>query len=576
VTANTVFIASKVKNAELWLPRFLVQLEQLELPDSKVAFMYGKSVDRTFSYLDHYRTISRHDVEIYADPYLPPEDRHGAMLTRIKQDIQKLLKQSECTHYLNIDCDVVDVPPQTVKQLLSHNKDVIASMVWTEGRPTPTFFDTYEFRLNGCRFHPLYPPGLEKTEPFQIDSVSTCYVATAEAELEGVYSNPYPHIPWSADLIKKGYEIWVDPLSKVHHIDLERLGIGRQPLPITLSMSPYITDKGVKYTPQQVGAQLWHLAVATHLEDLAKSSPLNLNLMKAFLGTRQLITASYKVFNSDDFLKESLESIYDYVDLIDIVEGAIEHRMCEGKGSTDDTIKIIKDFPDPKKKIRLIQGQFKDKQEIQHKLLEICRSKWMLFIDADEIVEGMDKVREFALKHKTGDMIYARPKQFFNFWHDFEHVIYSENPMSPWAEYGLPHPFLIHRDIPGLNFGSFHTIPTDGFANLIHSDSAPYQKRRAVLDDVKVYHFGNALSKPRMKRKLEFERERGIGWKVVDGKKEAVKKNFWFTKTLPEDMVLVDFDKNDLPPIMKTHPRFKDKPLIRAFKEDDGYKFEFV
>lgn len=574
---KSVFIASKVKEGEIWLPRFLTQLEQLDLPDSQVAFMYSPSRDKSFSYLDHYRHVSRHDVSIYADPYLPPDERHGAKLARIKKDIQKLLKQSECDYYFNIDCDVVDIPSETVKQLMSHEKDVMAAMVWTEGREPQVFFDTYEYRMDGCRFHPLSPPGINRTKPFTVDSVSTCYLATAEAELDGVYQNPYPHIPWSEDLRKKGYEIWVDPLANVMHIDLEKLGIGRQPLPIQWSMSPYIADNGTQYNPMQVGAQLYHLNIGKHLEWLGQNKVKGFAAMNAFTASRPLITASYKVFNSDDYIVESLNSIYPYVDCIDIVEGAIKNRIDEGKTSGDQTISLIKTFDDPDKKIRLIQGVYQDKQEIQAKLLEVCRSKWMLFIDADEIIDGMDVVREFAEQNQDGRMVYARPKQFINFVHDFGHIIYSDNPMSPWAKTGMPHPFLIHRDIPGLNFGRFHTIPCDGFEIMIHSDSKEYRGRRAVLDGVTVHHFGNVLSQEKLTKKLEFERKRGIGWKTDNkGNKEAVKENFLFSGVLPDDMFIESFDKSLLPELMKKHPRFGSKPLIRIKEDGEVRGFEFV
>lgn len=571
---KSVMIASKVRDAEFWLPRFLTQVEQLDYPDCRVVFMYGKSRDKTFSYLDHYRRISRHNVEIYADPYLPPDERHGAKLARIKKDIQKLLKQGGEDYYFNLDCDLVEIPPETIKQLMSSQKDVIASMVWTEGRHPPRFFDTYEFRLSGCRFHPMNPPGMGKTEPFQVDSISTCYLATAEAELDGVYQNPYPHIPWSENLRNKGYMIWVDPKSNVFHIDLEALGIGRQPLPIAWSASNYIDNQGRTFTPQQIGAYMYHFDLMKALQKLVKIKPKSYAAMQAFLDTRPLISASYKVFNDAEFLKESLESIYPYVDCIDIMEGSVKLRRGEGTESTDGTIEIIKEFPDPECKIRLIQRAWDSKEEMQNKLLEICRSKWMLFIDADEIVEGMDKVREFAEKYSRGDKIYARPQIYYNFFHDFRHIIYSINPMSPFAGTGMPHPFLIHRDIPGLNFAAFHTIPSDGFGNLIHSDNPEYKGRREVLDNVFVYHFGNAKSRENMVAKLTFERNRGVNWKKTEsGEKESIEDNFWFSGVLPEDMVIESFDKNRLPDVLKSHSRFNEKSLIRVTRKKPVYKF---
>jgi hypothetical protein len=429
--------------------------------------------------------------------------------------------------------------------------------------------------MDGYRFHPINPPGKGQEDTFMVDSLSTCYLATAEAELEGTYLNPYPHIPWSEDLRKKGFEICVDPKVNVWHVDLERLGVGRQPLPIPWSMTPYITSTGQVYSPQQTAAQMYHLSLLNMTEWLYKNRPGNFAAMNAFLKTRPLITASYKVFNGADYIKESLQSIYDYVDCIDIIEGAVKLRMVDGEfRSTDGTLEILEEFPDTKKKIRLIQKAnkpYNDKQEMQNQLLEMCRSKWMLFIDSDEIIEGMDILRKFAEKNPDGNKVYARPEQFINLIHDFEHFVYSDNPFSPWASMGLPHPFLIHRDIPGLNFGRFHTIPTDGFDIPIHSDSKEYQGRRQILDGVIVYHFGNVLPEEKLKAKLTFERKRGFGWnKDEKGNLVPVEQNFLYTGELTEDMHVQPFDKESLPESLHGHPFYNRKPLIESWTDKEG------
>lgn len=568
---KSVMVASKVKEAATWLPRFLVQLEQLDLPDSRVVFLYGKSQDSSFSLIDHFRRVSRHNVEIYADPYLPPEERHGAMLTRIKQDIQRLLAEGGEDYYFNVDCDLVVIPPETVNQLYSHQKDFIASMVWTEGRKPRTFFDTYEFRMEGCRFHPLDPPGNNGGDPFKIDSASTCYLATRECELAGVYENPYPHIPFCADLRKKGYQIWVDPESHVYHYDLERVGIGRAPLPITLSHAPFITSGGQKVAIPVVAAQSFHAKMLAYDQWLHDNEGVSWVAEKAFLNTRPLITASYKVYKDAEFIEYSLKSIYPFVDLIDIVEGPVKLRAKEKK-RPDNTVELIKAFPDPDKKIRLYRGNWASKEEIQQKLLEVCTGRWMLFIDADEIIEaeGMKAVKEFCEQNRNGPMIYARPKQFIHYFQDFYHRAFSNNPISPWAEYGVPHPFLINRDIPGLNFNMFHTIPRDGFGVLIHSDSPEYKGHRAVLDEVTVHHFGNAKSPEAMKEKLAFERARGLNWPVTpEGKKVPVKQNFHFTGKMPDDMVIT---REEPPVILSEHPRWG-KLEIRITSRKGGYRF---
>ena len=96
----SVMLASKVKDAEIWLSRFLRQVEKLE-DVSRVVIEYGESKDKTFAILSHWRDLSRHNVEIYKEPFLPIEERHGYTLTRVKQDIQRLLKEGGEKYYLN-------------------------------------------------------------------------------------------------------------------------------------------------------------------------------------------------------------------------------------------------------------------------------------------------------------------------------------------------------------------------------------------------------------------------------------------------------------------------------------------
>ena len=563
----SVMIGTKVKDAETWLPRFISQVEQLEGDIQKIVVMFSPSQDASFSYLKHWQETSKHLVEIYNDPYLPPSERHGATLARVKQDIQKILKESGAEYYLNLDCDLVSLPKDLIPMLMKEKKDLIAGMTWTEGREIPTFFDTYVYRMDKARFHPFNPPGLNREEPFKVDSVSTCYLARTEVELAGEYLNPYPHIFFCNDLIKKGYEVWVHPKVHAVHIDLEKLGIMHQPLPHELSMSPFIDDKGLKWSPQQVSAQDYHIKRLLYMADQMTKQPNAIAPSLAFLNSRPLITASYKVFNEAEYIEYSLESIYPYVDRIDIAEGGIKLRG--GQPSTDNTVELIQKFPDPEHKIRLFRKQWENKEEIQAKLLELCTSKWMLFIDADEVVSGMDDLRRFCEANQNGLLQYARPSRFLNFWHDFGHIAYSLNPASPWSQVGLPHPFLIHRDIPGLNFNTFHTIPTDGFGVPVATDTPYSQIGKTVLDSVNVYHFGSVKSAYNVVSKLEFEKARGINYNI------EVKNDAWLTGSMEPDFVIDDYDQRLLPELMRKHPKYG-KLNIRVTQTIPNFKFEAI
>ena len=191
----------------------------------------------------------------------------------------------------------------------------------------------------------------------------------------------------------------------------------------------------------------------------------------------------------------------------------------------------------------------------------------MLFIDGDEILDAqsMINVRRFCEANQDGNIAYARPARFYNFWHDFEHIAYSLNALSPWAQYGLPHAFLVWRDIPGLNFVQWHTIPVDGFGTPVSLDFPSYRKRQRVLDNVFVYHFGNAKGVEAMKYKFMTGHPRLLGDAEVDP---------WFSGVMPADMILEKFN-GKLPELLKEHPDFG-KQRIRITETKPVYKFREV
>jgi hypothetical protein len=215
----------------------------------------------------------------------------------------------------------------------------------------------------------------------------------------------------------------------------------------------------------------------------------------------------------------------------------------------------------------VVQGKWYDREHVQAKLLELCESKWMLYVDGDEVADAasMRNLRRFCEAHQDGQIVYARPARFFNFWHDFQHIAYSLNPLSPWAQFGVPHGFLIWRDIPGLNFQHYHTIPMDGFGVPVSMDYPAYMKRQAVLDDVFIYHFGNAKGAESLKYKLSQPDARMLG----DAKEDP-----WFSGVMPPDMVIEKFE-GKLPRMLKLHPDYG-KTRIRVTETKPLYKFEML
>jgi hypothetical protein len=199
----------------------------------------------------------------------------------------------------------------------------------------------------------------------------------------------------------------------------------------------------------------------------------------------------------------------------------------------------------------------------------------MLFIDGDEMLDysSMSRVRKWCFDNQDGKTIYARPTRFFNLYHDFYHVAFSLNPMSPWAEYGIPHPFLIWRGIAGLNFRTFHTIPMDAFGNPIGRDAPVHRGREKVLDDVFVIHAGYVKSPEYMRQRLEFEIRRGIGAPGLPPS-EVPEDDPWFTHRMPEDMVIADFP-GPFPDVLDNHPLRK-KIRLNVTKTKPHFEYELI
>lgn len=142
------------------------------------------------------------------------------------------------------------------------------------------------------------------------------------------------------------------------------------------------------------------------------------------------LTVFYKVLNEADFLKESLESIYEYADKIVILEYCLESmrriirpdRVTDRGLSVDGTTEIIKSFPDPDKKIEyrpvgFIHGEESIPYQMIVDLAEVGEYIWVL--DGDIVYPpGLcQKIRKWVHSGEY-DVIWVPERVFF---HDLQH-----------------------------------------------------------------------------------------------------------------------------------------------------------
>ena len=106
------------------------------------------------------------------------------------------------------------------------------------------------------------------------------------------------------------------------------------------------------------------------------------------------------VFEGDYVLQECLEQVYPFAEQILIAEGPVEYWQRQGRTtSTDDTNKILDNFPDPDNKIKIVHGQFNEKDDQCKAYMQYINDDidyiWNLDSDETYKTEDLKKIVSF-------------------------------------------------------------------------------------------------------------------------------------------------------------------------------------
>ena len=99
------------------------------------------------------------------------------------------------------------------------------------------------------------------------------------------------------------------------------------------------------------------------------------------------------VFEGEYVLRQCLESVYPYAEQILIAEGPVTYWQQQGVStSRDKTNDIIDNFPDPDNKIKIIHGQFAEKDDQCRSYMEHLNPDidYIWNLDSDEIYSSQD------------------------------------------------------------------------------------------------------------------------------------------------------------------------------------------
>ena len=234
------------------------------------------------------------------------------------------------------------------------------------------------------------------------------------------------------------------------------------------------------------------------------------------------VAACYIVLNEADYIKWSLGSVYDAMDQIYIVEGAIDavaDRESNNGLSIDGTTEIIQSYPDPENKIRYKNaGVFPHKVQLRQVYMDMMDPEidWIFIVDGDEAYTAENIENNLRLIRGELDLVWIGT-EFDNFNGDFWHKLMKPPDCYPkpghfsdrygnWMVNG-EYQERMFRNLPGLAYQDSHATIQDSNRTYLYS-MGQYRKHRLYIphDDLQYrwIHYGYVRDLDRIKSKLGF------------------------------------------------------------------------
>lgn len=279
------------------------------------------------------------------------------------------------------------------------------------------------------------------------------------------------------------------------------------------------------------------------------------------------------VLNGAPFIKYNLEALYPHAHEILIVEGAVEkfaHAATSDGHSLDNTVDIIKSFPDPENKIKLIQrdGFWPEKDEMCNAYMEACTGDYIWQVDVDEFYkhEDIEKIRGMLAADPDITRVDVRSVCFLR--------SFNARVMGATLIYGADEFIRIFIFKPGYRYVT-HRPPT-----LADETGQPFQHtkilRASDLEKMGIvqYHYSYVIH-DYVKGKAEYYSNMNWGGGHEDGL-------FWFTKqwcslSNPLRAHLQNFPPSWIIPFTNEHPEVVSRMIKDiGFKEDPGIAEFFI
>ena len=236
---------------------------------------------------------------------------------------------------------------------------------------------------------------------------------------------------------------------------------------------------------------------ASHLENVKNDFIPSQSKLSGKSSRKYRFSFGMILFNGDAFLKEALESIYDFAYEIIIIEGSDMNAVCmagSDGGSADNTMRILENFPDPLEKIRIIRGSWKDKDEQSNRAISEATGDYYWQIDDDEVYKEQDLLAVEELLEDDPD-ITAVSFEWMNFFRNFNTVMIANPPYEVWRLFKIG---------PGCRFKT-HRPPTvfDPLSGQVLNLVKPLRGSALAERGIYIYHYSYITDK-QVKEKIAY------------------------------------------------------------------------
>ena len=193
------------------------------------------------------------------------------------------------------------------------------------------------------------------------------------------------------------------------------------------------------------------------------------------------------VFNGNYVLKEVLESVYPFVDQILVAEGPVKFWQEQGyTTSGDGTNQVLHDFADPDNKIKIVHGQFDEKDDQCNAYMEYLDDDidYIWNLDSDEVFKPEDIKLLLQILNSnliSGNAFTSVGFKSVTFYGGFDDVL---GGFEEGAEF-----IRLRKVYPG-SYWSTHRPPT-----IAHKIDSPHAERHldfntlANVHNIRMYHY---------------------------------------------------------------------------------------